>query len=151
MTLSNGNSDNIYNNLATSHYVQFKGFRVYYNDIRINSITYKVYHMNLPYEQQEFKELTGIDVNQLEFSSEDSKNICVAFINYIIPISYHGVTPLKSIISYVWNTRVEGLDGSAPVLGPGGSFNETNLDSLTQDTTSAGTPINGEIIYYIID
>lgn len=146
-TLSNGSSNNIYNDVSGSHYVLYKGFKIYYEAIQITGVGYTVYHTDISNEKLAFETLTDIDVDVLELSG-DSKNICVADIKYVMPISYKGITPLKKIMEYVWNNQVEGLDGST-ISTPGDTFNEDNLATLTQDTISTSMPIGGEIIYYI--
>ncbi len=148
-TLSNGNSNNIYNDVAGSHYVLYNGFKVYYEAIQINNIIYTVYDTTIEDEREAFEALTNIDVGTLGITG-DSGKICVATIHYAMPISYQGVTPLKKIMEYVWNSQVDGIDGNTITAG-GYTFNEANLATLTQDTRSISMPVDGEIIYYNID
>lgn len=148
LTLSNGNPNNIYNDTGSSEYVLFKGFKIYYNNIRINSIDYVVYDLTDTNERKEAEEILNFDLSSL---SANNNKLCMAFINYAVPISYEGVTPLKQIMKFVWDSTVEGLNNKSPVLGTGGTFNEFNLDTLTQNTSSGTLPIDGQIVYVHIE
>ena len=148
-TLSNGNPNNIYNDVAGSPYVLYNGFKIYYMDIQVIDIEYVVYHTDNADEKQAFEDLTNIDIDSLGLTG-DSKNICVAFIKYAMPLSYQGVTPLKRVMEYVWNNEVKGMGGSTTTKS-GGTFNDTYISTITQDTSSGTMPVDGEIIFYIIN
>lgn len=106
-TLSNFNSRSIIKDESGKQYVQFNGWRVYASDIEITSISYKVFDKenSSSARKKEFKDLTGIDLDILKNNSQStSRHICIAEVEYKMPVTYSGVTPLMDVYNFVANT-----------------------------------------------
>lgn len=146
---ANGQDTMIINNDGPDVYVKYKGFRVYVNNARITNIEYKV--LNVINDKYEFESLTNLDTSKLGIDSatDERANVCIAGIEYSVPIAYEGVTPLKQIMEFIWNTRVEGLNNSAST--PGGTY--TIVES---DLTAGGIdgnnnlPVPSRLIFYVM-
>ena len=105
--LSNYNSRNIVRDESNKQYVQFNGWRVYTSEIEITSISYKVFDKenSSSAKKKEFKRLTGIDLDILKTNNvSTSRYICVAEVDYKMPVTYSGVTPLMDVYNFVANT-----------------------------------------------
>ena len=148
-TLSNGNSNNIYNDVSTSKYVLYKGFKIYYEHIRINSIDYTVYDTTKADDRATFEELTNVDTNKLGLT-DDRTRICIANISYSITLSYQGISPLKSIMQYIWNMEVDNLHGKDSTMTVS-TFNEDNIGTLDETAASGEMPVASNIVYYIVN
>ena len=148
LSLSGGNPNNIYNDVSVSNYVYYRGFKVYYETIKVSGIDYTVYDITKSSDRKALKELTNIDASKLNLE-RDSTKVCIANISYSMKLSYEGVSPLKNIMKYVWDLQVDGLNGTdTPITS--NIFNEGNISTLNQDTASGQMPVDGQIIYYII-
>lgn len=120
-------------------YVQYKGFRVYTNQLQIKGIRYSV----VPISSYKFKEITNMDYQNLGVDATDSERtqICVAEVTYSVPVAYYGITPIKELYSYTMRNRVGGLDGIAPAEStetfdsPVVDFNSDVTDDLAVDST----------------
>lgn len=163
---SDCNSDAIRQDANGNYCVFYKGFRVYANQAKIKSIEYRVYDLDNSKDLQDFKELTHIDPSKLGYddslidymggyeNDDERKRICVAGLEFSVPIAYEGVTPIKSIFNFVWNTEVEGLDGT------GGRDTYQQWNDATADLNSGGfgevkypsgvLPVPGKLIYYVV-
>lgn len=147
--ISQGNANNIQKQ-GSEHYAKFNGFKVYIDSFTITDINYTVYDTTDDLEKKDFKELTGVDPDRLGLEG-DSVNICVADLKYSLAIGYAGVTPLKNAVEYLFNNRVEGLNGPGTV--------ESNYGTLEEDITTLrsggnskvySTPVSGRILYYVV-
>lgn len=176
--LSNCNPNNIRKDKNGELYVMYNGFRCYTNKASVTSVEYEVFDVTTDDGKARFKELTSIDAERLSFgtSSEDLENlttmleehgvkrdertnICVAYINYSLPVSYKGITPVARVFEWIWSneTRVDGYKGTAP------TYTEQKWNDNTQDLSGGGAgilsdsdsnndtlPTTGKLVYYIV-
>jgi len=84
-------------------YVLFKGFRIYVDTLRVQSIDYEV--VNVLDNPEKFIEITGMDPSKLgfDFSNYEKCNVNIAYIKYNMDIGYEGITPLKRLIEFASN------------------------------------------------
>lgn len=145
-------------------YVRFKGFKVFTARARITNLEYKVFNLNDNSERAEFKNITNIDPTNIGFdtdivtgdlSSDERSRICLVGITYNVPMAYEGITPLKSIIAYVWDTKVKGVNSNTDRSNAiEYRFNDNAIGNMTSgglrgDTTGV-LPVPGQLIYYIV-
>lgn len=166
--LSNCNEANIVSDDASGgYYVQYSGFRCYTSQAKIKKVTYEVIDVKTSEGNRRFKKLTGIDASgssansnglaigdttnltALTSGADERKNICVAFIEYEMPVSYKGITPIRSIFEWVWQREVQGMASSAPNLEDKTWNNSTQL--LKGGGAGDNTlPTSGQLIYYVV-
>ena len=165
--LSNCNPENIVTDETGTH-VQFSGFRCFVDEAKIERVTYQVYDLKTASGKAAFKQLTGISADAVGNSQglaigdtanltalvdgqDERKNVCVAFIEYSLPVSYKGVTPIRNIFEWVWNreTRVQGLADSAPTHA-NKSWNDREQTLKGGGTGDNSLPTSGQLIYYIV-
>lgn len=163
---SNCNSKSILVDESGDSYISFSGFRIYADRANISNIEYKTFDLTDGADRIEFNNITNINPDNLGFvydsnlkntinSGEDERRrVCLVGINYELPITYSGITPIQNIFNYIWNNEVEGLDNSS-----GRTTNQqytTNVETLQSgglygNKQEAGVmPIPGKLIYYII-
>lgn len=179
-TFSNCNSEAIVRDPYGRYCVSFNGFRIYASQANIENIEYKVFDISTGSGAQQFYDLTHVNPASLNGEgvrlslgtyNPDTENmittasgvtygderakVCVIGIEYSVPISYEGITPMRQIFSYLWHddaSKVDGFDGNTPDRGVqswnaatprlyGGGF---------QDGVSVETPVPSKLIYYII-
>lgn len=158
--LCNGNQDNVVVNDGEP-YVLYNGYKVYYNTLELTNVDYTIYDLRDDSDKEKFEKLTHLNTDNMGFSSSDNipfisntdaerKKVCVLDLSYSVKLKYDGITPFKQIISYVWNTEVEGINGAQPRRTSLG----TPLDTGTLKGGSANNistlPVQDNIIYYII-
>ena len=178
LALMNGSNDMIISNHGDdTDYVLFKGYRIYYNTIKITDIKYKVYDLFNSSDAKEFESLTHIDVeNYLSQSGIDSDDerakIMIAEPEFTMRVGYEGITPIKRIIAWVLNTSRNSGDDAKYVqyrreeaTGPEFSgettlsrvgarnedvsaLNGNNFSSTADPGTGYG--VKDTIIYYIV-
>lgn len=172
--LSNCNPDLIYEDDWGNVCVNFKGFVIYPMDAEIIDINYQVYNLTQPSDRAKFNKETNINPDKLAFgdtvnmdvmssggAADERQRICIAGIQYKIPIEYKGITPIAKIYENVWNSEVEGLEGQTPnnprdsiqpagnSLVLGGFASEAS--SSSNEGMSAGTlPIPGNLTFYLV-
>jgi hypothetical protein len=147
---SNGQQANVVDNDGPRIYVKYKGFKIYVNDAKITNIQYKV--LNVINDKNEFEQLSHIDSTSLGIDSatDERANVCVAGIEYSVPMSYEGVTPLKRIVEYAWNTRVQGLNNSAAAQ-PNQTYSESETSLVGGGFTGNNAlPVPGTLIFYVM-
>lgn len=161
------NSNTIRKDANGNNCIYYNGFRVYADRAMITNIEYRVYDTEDPDEKLEFEELTHIDVDNLGFddslinylggyaNDDERRRICVIGLEYSVPIAYEGITPIKSIFNFVWNTEVDGLNGGGGHTAAQQYWNDatTNLESGGFDGSNvpAGVlPVPGRLIYYLV-
>ncbi len=161
---------------SLGNFVYYKGFRVFANDAKITGLEYKVYELNNPSDLAEFSSITHIDnAASLGFtygggyedyigSSEDERsNVCIVGINYDIPISYEGITPLRRLAEFVWGYDVDGYvaqgSGDATdghVRGDKGHYWNTTPIRMESggfegnNEAKGVLPVPGKLIYYVV-
>lgn len=160
---SNCNSNMIVQDEYGNYCVRTGGFRIYTNQARITNIDYKIYDTNKTDEKEALRVLIHMEPDALGFSddttylgvdTDERKRVCIIGIEYSIPVSYEGITPLKNIFSYVWDTEVEGYNNN---------YNRTNnqhFNTATAEMLGGGfkgntavsgvLPVPGKLIYYIV-
>lgn len=162
------------------NYVLYKGFRVYYNTIRLDDITYKIYNLHNTSQAEEFEKLTNIDVaNYLAKSNigtnDERQYVMVATLNYNMRVGYEGITPIRRAFQWAFNAEMDSPSRSDDVLSNvkgrdasnwenGAVGGETTLSAVgarNEDmvTSGGGTNFNNvsgaynidnTIIYYIV-
>lgn len=163
--LSNCTSSNIRKDTNGVYYVNYNGFACYAQYATITNISYNVYNLNTEDGKNSFKRLTGLEADRLAYNTpvstlgidaSERKWVIVASVEYSMPVTYFGVTPLSSIITY-GNRRVAGVDGNTPESG-----NETfkpNISNLTGGGDSnfsklsgvnAQSLTSGNLVFYIV-
>lgn len=95
-------------------YVLFKGFRIYYNTIKVTNIKYKVYDLLSETSANEFNKLTNIDVENYIAHSKISGNderryVAVATLDYSMNVGYEGITPVKKAFEWAFNRETKTL------------------------------------------
>jgi len=170
------------------YFVAYKGFRCYVQDAYISNLDYYIFDTTNASDRIELQRLTGLTVKGSTASSgqgintaniespwgagnnEDKTNqyICVVGIKYKIPITYEGVTPLKSIFSYAFKSEANGntVEGyNAGIQGNNGvSVTHTNNNRADyqeytyqiQDMSNDGSESMGGLVsttgelYYVL-
>lgn len=159
--LSDCNPNNIRRETPASEpYIMYKGFRCYTSQASIDNITYKVYNLNDANDKAEFQMLTGINGDNLSRTSSDTisdgsnnefNSVCVAEVEFSMPVSYRGITPLKKVLEYVWNKRVDGLNGPGATHNANTeSWNDATESLKGGGTGSSSLPTSGILVYYVI-
>lgn len=167
--LSNCDNANIHRDESGNPFVMFKGYRVYVTDARITSLDYKTFDLENGADVAAFESYVHMDsdkimdASQLDASlgtewgmapTDERHRVCVVGVNYSVPITYEGVTPIKKIFEYAWSNEVEGYHGNGQITGNqrynydreaitsgGFSGNNANASSL---------PVPGTLMYYIV-
>lgn len=154
------------------YYVYYNGFRVFAQDAKVKHLDYKVYEVDNG-DKDEFKRVTHINPDNLGFlysmedlgiSNDERKNICVVGIEYTMPVSYEGITPLRTLVEFIWDYDVKGYAANGEADNPG--YTETGVhswDDLTADLNAGGfngnreadatkgvLPVPGKLIYYVV-
>ena len=132
--LSNCNSALIQTDDLGQTFVNYKGFKVFCNQAQIRRYTYEVLDMRNDSDRNRLKELTNIDGSQLGLTSgngsDQSNNyVTVVGIEYDVPVSYVGITPIKRVFNWLWNNEVEGY-----ISPSGGGYTNTTSLAWTDDT-----------------
>ena len=162
--LSNCDSDNIRVDKYGNTYTAYSGFRVYSDQAEITALNYTVYDLNSEVQKAEFEQLTHINPDKLAFSEDveyigteedERKKICVIGVEYNVPVSYSGVTYLDTMIGWLWDSQVEGLEGDAPEIGDN-TFNYGEQADLVgggfngNEALEGVLPVPGKLIYYVV-
>lgn len=157
---------------AGKYFVYYNGFRVYAQDGQITNLDYKVYEVDNG-DKNKFKRVTNIDSDNLGFlynykdlgiGDDERNNICIVGIEYKIPVSYEGITPLRTLVEFIWNYDVKGYAANEDPDNPG--YTETGTHSWSDETADliAGgfngnsqhdaskgiLPVPGKLIYYVV-
>lgn len=160
--LSNCKPDSIVTDDNGNLYTAFSGFRVYSDAAYISELEYKTFDLKDPTDRNYFRQLTNIDTDNIgfEFNAEylgtaddERERVCIVGIKYTIPIAYEGITPLKRLFNYVWNTEVQGTRGSTGRIGQAWDDHLAYLESGGFDGSTGlhgVLPVPGKLIYYII-
>ena len=146
-------------------HVKYKGFKIYTDLAVIDRLEYRTYDLKDNADRIEFNRVTSINPDKVQIKMDDNlaamlrltdderSRVCLVGIEYKVPISYEGITPIKNIFNYVWENEVEGINGGsgrttklewqehAEKLTSGGFDGNTDVDVL---------PIPGKLVYYVI-
>ena len=166
---SDCNPDAIRRDPSGKYCVFYKGFRVYAQDAYIKKLDYKTFDLDSMADVQEFRELTSIEPNDLGYddsliqylghmsNGDERKRICVVGIEFGVPMSYEGVTPIKKIAEFAWNYEVEGLDGTGDNQIEGTdhaqwheAVDDLESGGLAGNRTVGTLPVPGRLIYYVV-
>lgn len=109
--LMNGQNEMIIQENADNpdtNYVLYKGFRVYYNTIKVTGINYEIYNLIDTESAKKFEELTNIDVEEyLSHSNilagDERQYVTVATLDYSMRVGYEGITPVKRAFQWAFN------------------------------------------------
>lgn len=142
-------------------YVLFNGFRLYVNDFQIRNITYNKVRV----DSSEFTAITHMNANNLGLVDDtganvddERMNIVVANIEYVLPMTYEGITYLGNLIEYMVDRTID--SSTTGVQGTGDYAenivnNNIGLNLVPSDlvggtsSTSVGAT-TGVIKYYIV-
>lgn len=163
---SNCNPELIKTDNYGKKYVAFKGFRIYASEAKITSFDYETYDLTDWKDRAEFNRITNIDPDKLGFEydsalvntisklDDERSRVCLVGINYSIPISYEGITPIKNIFNFIWNNEVKGFEGNESISAKQSwNDNTQTLESggLKGNSTLQGVlPVPGKLVYYVI-
>lgn len=80
------------------------------NPVNIDNITYATYDLSKAADREALEKVVHIDATQLgldfdNIETDDRRNLTIAVVKYSIPISYNGITPIRSVMSYA-NSRL---------------------------------------------
>lgn len=162
--ISNCNSDLIRPDENGVNCIEINGFRIYANQARVINIEYTVYDVTDASERREFMDLTHIDPDNLGFvddilylgtNDDERQRICVIGVEYSVPITYIGITPIKNIFNFIWNTEVEGWEGKSDRGGAAPQQYSYQVLDMTGggyegNTTVGVLPVPGQLIYYVV-
>lgn len=159
------------------YYVYYNGFRVFAQEASITNTIYNVYELDNSHDENEFIKVTHINhPENLGFtygggyeeyigSAEDERsNVCIVAIEFKVPISYEGITPLRRLAEFTWNYDVKGYAASGEADDPGftegvHSWSDATVDlqlggfngNSQNDGLRAGVlPVPGKLIYYVV-
>ena len=160
--LTNCDTDNIHVDSSGEPYIMYKGFRVYARDAEIE-ISYKTYNLDNISERNSFAKLTGIEHPEKLIKTNDDtlsgskyeefRTICVAEIQYKVPVSYIGITPIQKVCEFTWNKRVRGMEANAPAASTDRWSNNTEDligGKQGQGVTGVTLPAYGKLVYYVV-
>lgn len=160
MLLSSGLSTNIHTDEAGNKFVMYQGFRCYIQDSYITNIKYYIIDTADTQGKQKLREMVHMDADNIQKIGEEANNyVVVVGFEYTIPMAYQGVTPLKNIVEYAWNTEVDGNKDNPLYNSVGtdrsGMTGTGTYSYATSDMTNAVTGVNGLLdstgeIYYIL-
>jgi len=146
-------------------YVEFKGFRVFADSAAITNLEYKTFDLTDMSDRVEFNQITNINPDNIEFdvdinlkenldiTDDERTRVCVVGIEYKVPITYEGITPIKQVFNFVWNNEVEGYNSGV------GRTGHQEWTSSVEDLESGGfhgmdtegvLPVPGKLIYHIM-
>lgn len=150
--------------VADDQYVNYKGFKIHADKAWISSYEYRTFDLNNQLDKNEFKTLTGMDVAANASSTEgiyigsvdgENKYVTVVLMEYNVPISYKGITPIREVFNYGMNrTRVVGMGNTAPnTQATWGGDTATNMyvdANGSNGTGSADIISSGRLMYTLV-
>lgn len=165
MILSNGLSDSIVQDENGVYYINYKGFRCYVQDAYITNFNY--YIVDAKTDGTKLSQLTNMNSRNLrnvEATIDNNVNlensyVTVVGIEYTIPITYQGITPIKNIFEYTWQNEVDGQTGStvnpmqtdrSNMTGTGTYSYATQNMTNSADAANGALPATGEIYYVLV-
>lgn len=146
---------------GTDAYVLYKGFRVYVNRATISNLDYKLLNIAEADGAAKFKEYTNINpetISEGTNGADDERNkILVVGVEYTVPMSYEGITPIKNVMEFAWDTKVAGMNDN-PEAGttPTSTWDTTITSDLSQGGLEGATlpdgqlPVPGRLVYYLV-
>ena len=145
-------------------YVNYKGFKVHADKAWISSYEYRTFDLNNQLDINEFKTLTGLSVAANDSSTQgiytgsvdgENKYVTVVLMEYNVPISYKGITPIREVFNYGMNkTRVVGMGNVAPntqATWGGDNLSNMHVDVNGSDGTGSADIISsGKLMYTLV-
>lgn len=153
------------------YYVNFRGFAVYTRGAQITGYKYHICDLDTADGRKQLQDLTGmqadpgltgiglrynpIDLSSPYYTKISNNLIFVVEVEYQVPVTYIGITPLKDIFNFVFNngtgvTRAEGFDGANGTIEAtsyqDGAFMLTNVDDNRRDAQLA----QGKVYYTLV-
>ena len=109
LSLMNGQPDMLISD-STGSYVKYKGFRIYYDTIKVTNVDYTVYDLLNSADATKFKALTNMDVDGYISKSkikgnDERRYVMVAKLDYTMKVGYEGITPIKRMMQWAFNTE----------------------------------------------
>ncbi len=162
---------------AADSYVSYKGWQIYTNKSLLWVTNYDTYNLLSDRGRKQFEEVTGMNGATIlanikpEYKADgstimDPYYITVSHVNYVVPVRYEGVTPLKRVIAWLVNEkRVVGLGddgnfdsgGSAPTVSDKVDVDYTdeyyeNLNTVATKNASGeyNYPTSGELYFTLV-
>lgn len=161
---SNCNSEMIVPDERGVYAVRNNGFMLYTNQAKVTNIDYRIFDTEQEDQKQQLYDIIHMNPDALGFSddltylgvdTDERRRVCIIGIEYEIPVSYIGVSPLKAIFNYVWDNEVEGYQGSNSgrtghqEYNPGMGYMQGG--GVHGNEAAAGVlPIPGKLVYYIV-
>lgn len=146
---------------GTDAYVLYKGFRVYVNRATIDNLEYQLLDLSNSDDAAKFEEYTNIKAATITNNStgptDERNKVLVVGVEYTVPMSYEGITPIKHVMQFAWDTKVSGMNDN-PEAGttPTGIWDTTGIEDMSQGGFKGATlsdgqlPVPGKLIYYIV-
>lgn len=142
--------------------INYRGFRCYANQAKLN-FKYQVYDLGDTNSGSKtgrvaFHKLTGLNIKNKGAAgagitvnatpNNPNYYVTVVEIDYTVPVSYQGITPLKNIFDYLWKTEVQGLSDTAPTE----KGDKPNVFGAKPTLTSKGGELSstGKLIYTLV-
>lgn len=145
-------------------YVNYKGFKVHADKAWISSYEYRTFDLNNQLDKNEFETLTGLRVAETDTEHEgiytgsvdgENRYVTVVLMEYNVPISYKGITPIREVFNYGMNqARVVGMGNAAPntqATWGGDNLANMHVDVNGSDgTDSADIISSGKLMYTLV-
>ena len=160
--LTRGYSDSIQGS-GSDRYVMYNGFKCYVDRAYITKLSYYIIDpvgdtstKAKNYLRDYINLETYNQLNNSGASGDENNYIVIVGVEYEIPITYVGITPMKSIFEYVWNKEVHGLDETKDGVSDHPMTMVEDIDTLTGggidgDESSEGLLTTfGEVYYTLI-
>ena len=85
---------------------------------------------------------------------DERTRVCVIGVEYTVDMAYEGITPVKSVFEFIWDSQVDGWSGNRPDYGvhawedeikamEGGGYSAAN-------TSTSELQVPGKLIYYVV-
>ena len=150
--------------------IHYNGFRIYADRARITNLEYKVFNLEDSVDKDAFERATNIKADNLGFddslinylggyeNDDERKRVCVVGIEYSVPVSYEGVTPIRQIFKWMLtdnSSLAEGYNGFGASSGETLTWNDAPADLTSggfdgNNAASSELPVPGKLIYYVV-
>lgn len=151
-------------------FVQYKGFRVYYDSFKIKDIKYLEFDISTTQGATALEHYTNMNAdylyNGLTDDLDERRNICVADIEYTIDVDYVGITPIARAMNFIHNeTNVSAYGGVGSNTSGAVMYSDKNrVDTATHEVRQGSStftnaraaasaqqvPLSDHIYYYIV-
>ncbi len=153
--LSTNTPDALKKDESGQYYVAYNGFRCYASKAYISNIEYYIYDMNNDSECNKLNQKIAIGKSDLSKLKKENNYATVVRIRYSIPIAYQGITPLKNIIKYAWDSEVDGNKNNTMYNSVETNINRSGagqMDTSTQSMSNNKGELDslGEIYFVLI-